>query len=78
MLAPPAYIVLDAYKTYGLSGQALAKMTKGMTGYDPAAKTFAVTDAVPFWTGMVAAIVVHKVAARTVNKYIPKWIPVGL
>lgn len=73
IVVPIAYVGLDAYRSYGLSTQMLAKIMKSTTGYDPAGKKFDAAAATPFWMGSLAGIVVHKVANKTgINKHVRK------
>ena len=71
-ILPVAFVALNAYKTTGISTATLSTMSKDMVGYDPVSKTFSAASATPFWIGEIMGIVVHKVANKTINKYVRK------
>lgn len=49
-----------------------------MTGYSINEKRFHIEPLLGTYGPMVAGVVVHKVIGSRVNRYIPKWIPVGI
>ena len=71
-LLPIGFVTLAAYKSQGLTSNMAAEMSRNMVGYDPLTKTFSATTATPFWLGEIAAVVIHKVANKTINKYVRK------
>ena len=71
-ILPVAFVALNAYKTQGLTTNMLSQLSKDMVGYDPVSKTFSAASATPFWIGEVMGIIVHKVANKTINKYVRK------
>ena len=71
-LLPIAYVGYRAATKDGGIPEKLGVFSVLTTGYDPRTNTFNVQAALPFWIGEVAAIVVHKVANKTVNRYIRK------
>ncbi len=72
-LVPVIGTVLSAYTNAGgFNRGMLSRIGTYTTGYNVDTKSFALANAMPFWTGEIAGIIVHKVANKTVNKYIRK------
>jgi len=77
--AIPLAIVLpvaaQAYSSFTAYANPVSKMHDFVTktsGYDIAGRKFDAGQAMPFWLGMIAGVVVHKVANKTVNRHIRK------
>ena len=70
-LIPIAFVAYNAWKQPAWSDK-LNGLSMWTTGYNAKSKTFNTADALPFWLGEIAAIVVHKVANKTINKHIRK------
>lgn len=72
-LVPVGAVALNAYQTHGLSKNMLVYIGDRTTGYNADNGVFTAADAMPFWTGEIMGIIVHKVANKTgLNKYIRK------
>jgi hypothetical protein len=73
LIVPPLGLAADQISKKGVTYSAAGGILAGMTGYDPTQQTFNADWAKPFWMGMVAAIVAHKVAEKVgVNKQVRK------
>lgn len=49
-----------------------------MTGYNTTTKTWNAVGPMQTYGPMVLGVLAHKVVGKRVNRYIPKWIPVGI
>jgi len=78
IMVPLAGQAMSSYMASSNPAHKLNNFALKTTGYDFVNGNFNAGAAMPFWGAMVAGIVVHRVAGRTVNRYIPKWIPVSL
>jgi len=78
VFAPMAVPLIRAYQQTGTYGAKMDRLTRSITGVSIDSGQFNVADALPYWMAQGAGIVVHKVAGKTVNRYIPKWVPVSL
>lgn len=75
-IAPIAPVLFTAVRAYHDGGDSWEKKGKYFamytTGYDAGHHDFRPAEAVPFWAGTLAGVIVHKVANKTINKYIRK------
>jgi hypothetical protein len=73
LIIPPLGLAAQQIQSKGFTSDAASGILAGITGYSPMDATYNVDWAKPFWMGMVAAIVAHKVAEKTgVNKTVRK------
>lgn len=70
-IAPLAAVVLTEYSSSGLSKAMMYDVLYKTTGVTADGK-LRVDVAMPFWLATGAGIIVHKVANKTINKYIRK------
>jgi hypothetical protein len=72
-ILPVGMVVYQAYKDAGgLNINMLNAIGMRTTGYNALSKTYNIDSAKGFWGGEVAGIIVHKVANKTINKYLRK------
>jgi len=72
-LLPGALIVMNDYAlSAGINKLFVDRLARDLVGVDPVTKKWSFTNIAPFAGGTIAGIIVHKVAAKTVNKYIRK------
>ena len=63
-LIPLAVVAVRSYQQSGSAGAKLDALMKYTTGYNWDAKDFQPEQALPFWMGTVAGVVVHKAANK--------------
>ena len=76
-LAPLAMTVIGDLSAHGLTKDGLNYVTLHTTGVDSAGH-YAFANHKSFVLGTVAGVIIHKVANKTVNRYIPKWLMVKI
>lgn len=73
IVLPAGIVVLSDIQQGGTPAGIANRIVEDVTGYNVLGKSFDYEQALPFWLGEIAGIVIHKVAQKTgVNRHLGK------